>query len=368
MTMPAYLGQFMGRNDSGKNSRGPIKLKPIKDQVAVVFGASSGIGRQTAIDLARRGAKVVAGARSEPGLVSLIEEIENDGGDAFYVVADAADFEQVNAVAEKAFGRHGRIDSWIHTAGVAVFARFEECTPEEFRQVVEVNLLGQVHGAMAALPFIKRSGGGALIHVSSVEAYRSLPFQAAYGASKHGVKGFLQALRLELQREGIPVVVTEIMPSAINTPIWDKGRNKFDHKVRPPMWPIYAPNVVADAILYAAENPVREMVAGGTGVGVPLAERISPRFGDAMTRLVGFYQFENEAESPERPDSLFGPVPHFDTVEGRFSDKQITRDPYAWIRTHPKTAFTLAAAAGGALVALLLQSPNRKKTAASFTS
>ena len=216
----AFLGQLMGRNNSGKNSRGSIKLKQIKDQVAVVFGASSGIGRQTAIDIAAKDAKGSCGGPQRAGLVSLIEEIENDGGDAFYVVADAADFEQVNAVAEKAFERHGRIDSWIHTAGIALFARFEECTPDEFRQVVQ----GQSArtGCMVRwlpLPFVERSGGGALIHVSSVEAYRTLPFQAAYGASKHGVKGFLQALRLELQRECVPVVVTEIMPSAINTPI-----------------------------------------------------------------------------------------------------------------------------------------------------
>src|SRR5215203_1706710 len=172
------------------------------------MGASSGIGRETALRFAKRGAKVVVAARSEPGLHSLVDEIRGDGGEATAVVADTSDFGQVKAVADRAVEEYGRLDTWVHHAAVGLFATFEDTTPEEFGRVIDVNLMGQVYGAMAALPHLKREGRGALIHISSVEAKRSLPLQSAYCASKHGIDGFLEVLRVELMREGAPVSVT----------------------------------------------------------------------------------------------------------------------------------------------------------------
>jgi NAD(P)-dependent dehydrogenase (short-subunit alcohol dehydrogenase family) len=288
-------------------------------------------------------------------LASLVAEINGAGGEATYLTADAADFDQVAAVAEAAYSRYGRLDTWVHTAGVALFAEFERTTPEEFRRVIEVNLLGQVYGAMAALPFLKKTGGGALIHVSSVEAHRSVPFQSAYGASKHGIKGFIQALRLELQNAGVPVSVTEILPAAVNTPIWDKGRNKFARKVRPPLPPVYHPRVVSNAIAFAAENATREMTAGGAGLGVAFTERLSPKLADRVTAAIGFDQFEEEFDDPGRPDGMFGTVPELDTVEGRFSDEQWKHDPYVWARTHPRLTRAVITAAGGALLGFLVR-------------
>lgn len=339
-----------------------IKLKPISEQVVVVFGASSGIGRLTALNFARRGAKVAVAAKSESGLASLVEEIEAEGGRAFYMTADAADFNAVKAVAEQTVERYGRLDTWVHTAGTMIFAPFEQTTPDEFKRVIEVNLLGQVYGAMAALPFLRKTGGGALIHVTSVEAYRTVPFQSAYGSSKHGVKGFLQALRIELQKKKVPIAVTEIMPGAINTPIWDKGRNKFEFKARPPLPPLYHPQIVSDAILFAAENQTREMVAGGASIGVPLAERFSPRLADIITSLIGFNQFSEERLPPNAPDGLFGTVPELDTIEGRFSDEQLNSDPYTWMKTNPRQTKTILAAVGSVFGGLLLYKfLNRRK-------
>lgn len=331
-----------------------IKLKPISKQVAVVFGASSGIGRLTALNFAERGAKVVVASRSETGLASLIEEIKNKGGEAFYITADAADFDAVKWVADGAFERYGRLDTWIHTAGTMIIAPFEKTTPEEFKRVIEVNLLGQVYGALAALPYLRKTGSGALIHITSVEAFRSVPLQSAYGSSKHGIKGFLQSLRVELQAEGAPIAVTEIMPAAINTPIWDKGRNKFRRKDRPPTPPIYHPQIVVDAIAYAAENEVRDMVAGGGGLGVEIAERFSPRLTDLITRTIGFNQFEDERQPSNAPDGLFDVMPDHDVVEGRFSDEQFKSDPYTWARTNPRKVNAGLLTAGGLLGGLLL--------------
>jgi NAD(P)-dependent dehydrogenase (short-subunit alcohol dehydrogenase family) len=144
-----------------------VRLKPIENQVVVVMGASSGIGRETALRFARGGAKVVVSARGEEGLRSLVDEIGADGGEAVAVVADVSECERVEAVAEKAVEEYGRLDTWVHLAATGLFAPFDRTQPEEFRRVVEVDLMGQVYGAMAALPRLKREGRGALVHVSS---------------------------------------------------------------------------------------------------------------------------------------------------------------------------------------------------------
>lgn len=151
-----------------------MQLKPINQQVVSVVGASSGIGRITALEFARRGAKVVVSARSESKLKSLVEEIRGFGGKATFCVADVEVFEQVKAIADKTVEVYGRLDTWVHVPAVGIFATFDNTTPEEFKHVIDVDLMGQVYGAMAALPHLKREGRGALIHVSSMEGRRSL--------------------------------------------------------------------------------------------------------------------------------------------------------------------------------------------------
>lgn len=322
-----------------------ITLKPISEQAVVVFGASSGIGRLAALDFAKKGAKVCVAARGEAGLQSLIEEIEAAGGEAFYVLADAADFEQVKVVADRAVERFRRLDTWVHSAAAFLFATVEKSAPEEYKRLIEVNLLGQIYGAKAALPHLKQAGG-ALIHLTSVEAYRTVPYQSAYGASKHGVAGFLKALRVELAHERIPVVVTQILPAAINTPIYEKGRNKMPFKPRA-VPPFYHPQIVSDAILYCAENPTDEMIAGGAGVGVVYTERLSPRFAEWVSGKIGFIgQTTDEENTEDYRGNLFEPVAGLDRVEGKFSDEQIERDPHLWLTTHPAAKNTLLAVGG----------------------
>ncbi len=145
-----------------------MQLKPINQQVVAVVGASSGIGREAALQFAKRGAKVVVAARSEPGLLSLVDEIRGFGGEATAVVADVTVFDQVKAIADKAVEEYGRLDTWVHAPSTNVFATFDNIKPEEFKRVIDVSLKGQVYGAMAALPHLKREGRGALIHISSV--------------------------------------------------------------------------------------------------------------------------------------------------------------------------------------------------------
>ena len=207
-----------------------MQLKPVEQQVVAVVGASSGIGRQAALRFARRGAKVVVSARGESGLRSLVDEIRREGGEAVAVVADVAEFDQVKTIADQAIEEYGKLDTWVHLASVSLFAPLEEITPEEFKRIVEVDLMGQVYGAMAALPHLKREGRGVLVHVSSVLARRSVPLQSPYCASKHGVEGFVESLRVELKREGWPIGLTNVLPASINTPFFDKSSTKLGYR------------------------------------------------------------------------------------------------------------------------------------------
>ncbi|MDF5730145.1 MAG: SDR family oxidoreductase [Rhizonema sp. PD38] len=328
-----------------------MQLKPINQQVVAIVGASSGIGRDTALKFARRGAKVVVAARSSSGLSSLVAEIQSFGGEAIAVVADVSDFNQVKAIAEKTVVHYGRLDTWVHTAATGVIARFETITPEEFQRVIDVTLMGQVYGAMVALPYLKQQGRGALIHVSSMEGRRSLPLQSPYSTAKHGLEGFLEALRVELQHEGLPISVTSILPSVINTPYYNNVRTKLG--VKPTgIPPYYQPGLVSEAILYTAEHPTRDFIVGDVGRMLDLLQRFSPELVDSLLALIGFEgQRTNEPKSEVGPDNLFAPVPDHDKVEGDFGNLTIPSIS-DWVEMNPAIKWG-ALAAGLGIAAFL---------------
>jgi NAD(P)-dependent dehydrogenase (short-subunit alcohol dehydrogenase family) len=331
-----------------------IQLKPIQNQVAVVFGASSGIGRATALEMAKRGARVVVAARNEDGLKSLVEEIEKPGGTASYVVADAANFGQIDNVATFAVEKYGRIDTWIHTAAAALYAKFEQTTPEEFGRVIDVTLKGAAWGAMAALPHLKKSGG-ALIQVSSVEALVGIPYQAAYGSAKHGMKAYLDVLRIELDRDDVPVSVTNIMPTGINTPFFSNARTKLG--VKPiAIPPLYQPEIVAKAIAAAAEKPIPEIVIGGAGVFFAYSKRFAPHLTDLTLRLISFRaQKTSEEKSPEALTNLYHSLTKDTRVRGDFSDQARSTSVGTWLETHQSVRNLLGWGAAVGAVTLLFR-------------
>jgi NAD(P)-dependent dehydrogenase (short-subunit alcohol dehydrogenase family) len=255
------------------------------------------------------------------------------------------------AVAQSAVKEYGRLDTWVHLAAAGLFAPFDQTQPEEFKRVVEVDLMGQVYGAMAALPQIKREGRGALVHISSVVGKRSAPLQSAYSASKHGVEGFLESLRVELLQEGWNSIgVTNVMPAAINTPFFTKARTKLGIKPKG-FPPIYQPGVVADAILYSAEKAPREIVAGGAGKGMLITQRLSPRLMDTLMVRGGFgSQMTDEPKSTADPDGLFAPMEGQDRAEGEFGEQALPRSPLTWLDTHPALKWSIGVV--GAAVAL----------------
>ncbi|PSB09038.1 short-chain dehydrogenase [filamentous cyanobacterium CCP1] len=328
-----------------------MQLKPIAQQVVVVFGASSGIGRITALEFAKRGAKLIVSARNLDGLTTLLAEIQDLGGEAIAVPADASIFEQVKAVADKAVEEFGRLDTWIHAAAVNLYATFEQTQPDEFKRVMDINAMGQVYGAMAALPYLKQQGG-ALIHISSVEARRALPYHSAYAAAKHAIDGFLEVLRVELKHEKTPVSVTNIMPASINTPLFNKARSKIGVKPQG-LPPIYKPEAVAEAILYAAEHPTRELVVGGAGQAIQWMERLSPSLTDALMNRVGFQlQQTNEPKAETEPDNLDAPIAGYNTVVGDFSE-QARSSLFTWLEIHPAAKWGILAALGVFIITLL---------------
>jgi NAD(P)-dependent dehydrogenase (short-subunit alcohol dehydrogenase family) len=336
-----------------------MQLKPISDQIVVIAGASSGIGRETALRFAKQGAKVIVSARSESGLLSLAEEIRQKGGEATPVVADVSVFEQVQAIAEKAIAVYGRIDTWVHAAAVSVFSTFEHLTPQEFERVVNVTLMGQVYGAMVALPHLRQEGRGALIHISSVEGRRALPFQSAYSAAKHGVEGFLESLRVELQHERVPISVTSIKPAVINTPFYNKGKTKLGVKPTGAP-PYYDPGLVAEAILHVAEHPTRDFIVGDVGRVLDVLQRISPGLIDSLLVAVGYQlQKTNEPKGEDAPNNLYEPVPEYDRVEGDFS-QLVVPSLTDWIDRH-LPSWGMAAGVFGVLGLALIASHTLKK-------
>ncbi len=274
-----------------------LMLKPLEVQVIVITGATSGIGLVTARMAARRGARLVLAARSEDVLQELAEEIKSAGGEATYVVADVGNEADVLKIAATAKERFGGFDTWINNAGVSIYGKFTEVPLEEQRRLFETNYWGVVHGSLAAVNQL-RQRGGALINIGSVLSDRAIPLQGAYCASKHAVKGFTDALRMELEHEGAPISVTLIKPSAIDTPYTDHAKNYLPVEPRNPP-PVYSPETVAEAILYCAENAERDVFVGGGGKGLTLLGNYAPRTTDKVMEWTMFDL--QQSDKPARP-------------------------------------------------------------------
>lgn len=266
----------------------------------VITGASSGIGLTTARMAAKRGARIVLAARSEQALQQIANEI---GQNATYVVADVTREEDHRKIAEHAKSHFGSFDTWVNNAGISIYGKVLDVPVEDMRQLFETNFWGVVHGSRIACTYL-RSSGGALINIGSTVSDRAIPLQAIYSASKHAVKGFTDALRMELEEEGVPISVTLIKPAGIATPYIDHAKNYMDRKPSLPR-PVYAPETVAEAILHAAETPVRDMFIGSGGKGLSALGQYAPRIADRYMEWAMFDQQKREAVEESHPDGLY---------------------------------------------------------------
>ena len=327
-------------------------MRALSDQVVVITGASSGIGRATARQLGTRGASVVLVARGEEALNAAAREVEQAGGTAMAACADVADWGQMDRVRGDSVARFGRIDAWVNNAGIAVYAPFHEVTPEEMRRIVEVNLLGEMYGTKAALEQMQAQGGGVIVNVSSALARRSVPLQSAYCAAKHGVTGFTESVRMEMEKEYPGIHIVEVLPSSIDTPLFAHARSKMGTKPMP-IPPIYDPSVVADVILHALEKPQREIFAGGSGKFLEVGERLSPPLVDAyLGRGDRGTKQQLTSQPDDAVDNLFEPMPGPGEVTGDWGGESKRASAYTrHLEYHPGRKVALAA---GSLAASML--------------
>jgi NAD(P)-dependent dehydrogenase (short-subunit alcohol dehydrogenase family) len=325
-----------------------LTLKPIREQVVVITGASSGIGLATAQMAAERGARVVLTSRDEVDLQSAVDRIRRIGGQAISVAADVADAEAMKRVAAAAVREFGAIDTWVNNAGVSIYGRIEAVGLMDARRLFETNYWGVVHGTLAALPHLK-ARGGALINIGSVLSDTGYPLQGHYTASKHAVKGFTDSLRLELESAGAPVSVTLVQPAAIDTPYPEHAKSYLG--VEPThMPPVYAPEVVARAILDSAQRPRRTVLVGGGAKLFTAVERYAPRLGDRVKEATAV-EGQRTDRPPRLPDTLFGPRAGDARVRGHYDGRIMESSAYTALRLNRQRAL-IGLAAVGAAVAL----------------
>jgi NAD(P)-dependent dehydrogenase (short-subunit alcohol dehydrogenase family) len=310
---------------------GRVRTRP---EIVVVTGASAGVGRATVRAFARRGAHLGLIARGRDGLEGARQEVEALGGTALVLPTDVADDDQIAAAATAVEEQLGPIDIWINNAMVSVISPVKEMTPEEFRRVTEVTYLRYVYGTLAALKHVLPRDCGVIVQVGSALAYRSIPLQAAYCGAKHAIQGFMDALRCELLHDGSQVRVTMVQMPALNTPQFGWVKSRLPHKAQP-VPPIYQPEVAAEAIVWAAHHPRRELSVGFSTVKAIIGNKLVPWLGDWYLARVGYVAQQTDAPAdPHRPHNLWQPVPGDHGAHGTFDARARDRSLQLWADTH----------------------------------
>ena len=282
------------------------RQKRLRSQTLVITGATSGIGLATATLAASRGAQLVLAARHPDSLHKVATKLAGFGR-LITVEADVGKRSDVEHISRRAIEAFGGYDTWINNAGQTIYGKLEEVSEEDLRALMEVNFWGTVNGSLVAVGHLKRHGG-TLINVGSIGSDFAFPLQGMYSASKHAIRGFTDALRMELEHEDAPVSVTLIKPASIDTPLPQRARNYMDREPDLPP-PVYRPREVAEAILAAATSSRRDVYVGGGGKAISVLAAVAPRLFD-LTAPPVIMAFEKRNELPRRPEgSLRSPVP-----------------------------------------------------------
>jgi len=302
--------------------------------VVVITGASAGVGRATAVEFARRGARVAVLSRGTEGLEGARRDIEQAGGTALVVPMDVSDPDQVEHAAERVERELGPIAIWVNCAMVTVFSPVSAITPAEFKRVTEVTYLGYVYGTMAALKRMRPRNRGTIVQVGSALAYRAIPLQSAYCGAKFAIRGFTDALRSELIHDRSKIRLTMVQIAAFNTPQFDWARIHIDRNPQP-VPPIFQPEVAARGIVHAAYHPRREFWVGWPTVKAILGNKLIPGLLDRYLASKAYEgQFGPEPLPPNRPDNLFDPVPGDHGAHGRFDDRARPQSWQLWANMH----------------------------------
>jgi len=325
-------------------------------EVVVITGASAGVGRATAREFARHGASIALIARGRDGLEGARSEVEAAGCKALVLPVDVADADAMEAAADQVETQLGPINIWVNNAMTSVFSPIKQMTAAEFKRVTEVTYLGYVYGSLAALKRMLPRDRGTIVHVGSALAYRSIPLQAAYCASKHAVLGFFASLRTELIHDHSNVHTTMVQMPALNTPQFGWVKSRLPRKAQP-VPPIFQPEVAARAIYYAAHHPERrEYFAGWSTVKAIFGNKLLPSYADHYLARMGYdaQQYDGD-EDPNRPNNLYEPVPGDHGAHGKFDARAHDHSLELWAETHAKLlAITGGIGFASAAIAALL--------------
>lgn len=327
-----------------------MKLKPLSQQVILITGATSGIGLTTAREAAKQGAKLVLVARNKEALERLTDEINASGTKAIFAEADVADEAALQQAAKKAEDTFGRIDTWVNNAGVSIYGKITEVSMEDQRRLFETNFWGVVLGSRIAVRHLS-TRGGAIINIGSVLSDRAISLQGTYSASKHAVKGFTDALRMELEIDKLPISVSLIKPSAIDTPYTQHAKNYMDEEATVPP-PVFAPELVAEAILHCAENSVRDFTVG-EGKFLGAMGHIAPRLMDKMMEKdMSDRQKKDQPKPSSRQDGLYQSQSALEE-RGDYEGMVLENSLLQQAKLHPVLAGAIVLGSGLALTALL---------------
>lgn len=328
-----------------------VKLKPLSEQVIVITGASSGIGLMTARMAAKKGATVVVGARNEDALRDLVEETRSKGGRAAYSVCDVGDPQQVERLAETAIREFGRFDTWVNNAGISIFGELWNVPMEAWRRMFETVYWGQVHGSMTAVRHFRNTGGpGAIVNVGSLFGDRAPPVQSSYASAKFAVHGFTDALRQEVEHNELPIYVSLVHPGRIDTPYNEHAGNWM------PMQPvhrgmIYPPEAVAEAILWCAAHPKRDVYVGSQAKFATMIGYFTPRLADKIMERMMYtsHQSRTREANDDHERALFHAG--YGGHERGTHEPHLLRKHSYYVKATKRPALTLAALIGGGALA-----------------
>jgi short-subunit dehydrogenase len=325
----------------------------LKNEVVVVTGASAGLGRAIARHFGSKGARVGLVARGVDGLNGAKREIEEAGGSALVLPTDVADADAVEAAAARVEQEFGPIDIWVNNAMASVFSPVKEMKAEEYKRVTEVTYLGVVYGTLSALKRMLPRDRGTIVQVGSALAYRSIPLQSAYCASKHAIAGFTDSLRCELIHDHSNVRITMVQMPALNTIQFDWVKSRLKRRAQP-VPPIFQPEVGARAVYWAAHHNRREVFVGMPTVAAIEGNKIAPGVLDRYLGKTGYdSQQTSEPEDPNRPNNLWEPVPGDHGAHGRFGGRSHPRSYELWATRYRNwIAAALCTAAGAGYFAL----------------
>ena len=291
----------------------------------VVTGASAGIGRATAIEFGKLGARVALVARGREGLEGAKRGVEQAGGTALAIPVDVADAHAVESAAAQVEREWGGIDVWVNDAMATVFSPFEKMRMEDFRRVTEVTYLGTVWGTRAALKRMLPVDRGTIVQVGSALGYRSIPLQSAYCGAKSAIRAFTDSLRSELKHMESGVRLSFVILGAFNTPQFDWARAAIPRAPRP-VGKVFQPEVAARQIVRAALHPEREVYVGWTALQAVLGNMFIPGLLDRyLAKKAWQGQFGREPLPPDRPDNLYHPVEGDFGAHGRFDAEAHSR-------------------------------------------